>query len=58
VHLTSIRRQNVTYGTVDLASCKTADASASSDEFSGLLCGIRIGIYSQPPINKTINVAS
>lgn len=44
VHLTATRRKNVTCGTVDPASCKTADSSASNDEFSVLLCGIRISI--------------
>jgi len=44
VHLASRRRKNVTCVTVDLASCKTADQSASSDELPGLLCGMRVVI--------------
>lgn len=53
-YLTTTRRKNVTCGTVDLESCKTVDPSASSDELSGLLCGVRVVIYSQLPINKTM----
>lgn len=44
VHLTARRRKKVTCGTVDLASCKPADLSASSDELSCLLCGVRVVI--------------
>jgi hypothetical protein len=58
VHLGATRPKNVTCGTVDLASCKTADPTASSDELSGLLRGIRVIIQPQLPINKTFNVAS